>query len=50
MTDAQDNPGEPGTKEAETGASESDAVAPSVEGRDSADDAEESGRLILIDR
>ena len=35
MTDLQtERPGEPGTPEGETGASESDPVAPSVDGRD----------------
>ena len=35
MTDLQnERPGEPGTPEGETDASESDPVAPSVEGRD----------------
>ena len=35
MSDLQnERPGEPGTPEGETGASESDPVAPSVEGRD----------------
>ena len=36
MSDMQQNdrPGEPGTAEGETGPSESDPVAPSVEGRD----------------
>ena len=36
MSDMQQNerPGAPGTPEGETGASESDPVAPSVEGRD----------------
>jgi hypothetical protein len=34
MSDMQnDRPGEPGTTEGEAGASESDPVAPSVEGR-----------------
>ncbi len=36
MSDMQENerPGAPGTTEGETGASESEPVAPSVEGRD----------------
>lgn len=33
-----DNPGEPGTPEGETGPSESEPVAPSVEGRDAEQD------------
>ena len=42
MSDMQnDRPGEPGTAEGETGASENDPVAPSVEGRDLDDPASE---------
>ncbi len=44
MSDMQnDRPGEPGTAEGETGASEVDPVAPSVEGRDLEDSAEDPG-------
>lgn len=40
MSDMQQNerPGAPGTPEGETGASESDPVAPSVEGREAGTD------------
>ena len=42
MTDLQnERPGEPGTPEGDTGASESDPVAPSVEGRDVAETADD---------
>jgi hypothetical protein len=44
MSDMQtERPGEPGTPEGETGASESDPVAPSVEGRDGGGEAQEGG-------
>ncbi len=45
MSDMQnDRPGEPGTAEGETGASEADPVTPSVEGRDLDDPtAEDAG-------
>ena len=42
MSDLQnERPGEPGTREGEVGASESDPVAPSVEGRDSEETADD---------
>ncbi len=42
MSDLQnDRPGEPGTREGEAGASESDPVAPSVEGREVEDRADD---------
>jgi hypothetical protein len=42
MSDMQtDRPGEPGTTEGEAGATESDPVAPSVEGRDVEETADE---------
>ena len=42
MSDLQnDRPGEPGTHEGEVGASEADPVAPSVEGRDVEDGADD---------
>ncbi len=42
MSDIQGNlPGEPGTQEGEAGPSESDPIAPSVEGREATDDADE---------
>ena len=42
MSDLQnDRPGEPGTREGEVGASESEPVAPSVEGRDVEDGADD---------
>lgn len=42
MSDLQnERPGEPGTREGEAGASEADPVAPSVEGRDVEDRADD---------
>ena len=42
MSDVQnDRPGEPGTSEGETGPAENDPVAPSVEGRDVEEAADE---------
>lgn len=43
MSDMQESdlPGQPGTQEGETGPSESDPVAPSVEDRDAPDEAGE---------
>jgi hypothetical protein len=44
MSDMQDDrPGEPGTQEGETGPSETDPVAPSVEGRDTEQATDDSG-------
>lgn len=44
MSDMQsDRPGEPGTQEGEAGPSESDPVAPSVEGRDEEESVDEPG-------
>jgi hypothetical protein len=44
MSDMQnERPGEPGTPEGDTGASESDPMAPSVEGRDMEQAADEAG-------
>ena len=44
MSDMQnDRPGEPGTQEGETGPSEADPVAPSVEGRETEQAADDSG-------
>ena len=44
MTDLQnERPGEPGTPEGDTGASESDPVVPSVEGRDIEETADDQG-------
>ncbi|HSH58333.1 MAG TPA: hypothetical protein VK988_01585 [Acidimicrobiales bacterium] len=40
----EDLPGKSGTQEGEAGASESEPVAPSVEGRDTADEAEEGSQ------
>jgi hypothetical protein len=42
MSDMEnDRPGEPGTTEGETGPAENDPVAPSVEGRDREETADE---------
>ena len=42
MSDLQnDRPGAPGTPEGESGASESDPLAPSVEGRDAEESADD---------